>query len=133
MEYWSDGIRCRVFVVRGSDPSTPILHYFNTPPSTGATPMEFLNLGRSGLKVSRLCLGTMMFGGPTDEAESTRIIHRALDTGINFIDTADVYNDGESERITGKAIAPRRAQVVLATKVRNRMGPGPNDAGLSRR
>src|SRR5207253_595459 len=80
-----------------------------------------------------LWLGTRMFGGPTGEVESARIIHRALDAGINFVDTADVYNGGESERITGRAIRDRRDQVVLATKVRNRTGEGPNDAGLSRR
>ena len=94
--------------------------------------MEYRTLGRSGVKVSRLCLGTMMFGGPTDEQESTRIIHRALDAGINFIDTANIYNDGESERVTGRALQGRRDQVVLATKVRYPVGPGPNDGGLSR-
>lgn len=94
--------------------------------------MQIVNLGRSGLKVSRLCLGTMMFGGPTDEADSCRIIQRAMDAGINFIDTADVYNDGVSERITGRAVHDRRDQVVIATKVRNRTGPGANDAGSSR-
>lgn len=94
--------------------------------------MEFVTLGRSGVKVSRLCLGTMMFGGPTDEAESARIIHRALDAGINFIDTANVYNAGESEVVTGRAIRDRRAAVVLATKAKNPMGDGPNDQGLSR-
>jgi aryl-alcohol dehydrogenase-like predicted oxidoreductase len=95
--------------------------------------MEIVNLGRCGLKVSRLCLGTMMFGGPTGGADSARILHRALEAGLNFVDTADVYNDGESERITGRAIRDRRDQVVLATKGRNRTGPGPNDAGSSRR
>ena len=94
--------------------------------------MEYRNLGRTGLKVSPLCLGTMMFGGPTDEAGSIRIIHRALDAGINFLDTANVYNGGESERITGRAVRDRRDQVVLATKVRNAMGEGPNSGGTSR-
>jgi aryl-alcohol dehydrogenase-like predicted oxidoreductase len=94
--------------------------------------MEYVNLGRAGVKVSRLCLGTMMFGGPTDEAESIRIIHRALDAGINFVDTANMYVLGESERVTGKAIRDRRDSVVLATKVKNPMGDGPNDQGLSR-
>jgi aryl-alcohol dehydrogenase-like predicted oxidoreductase len=94
--------------------------------------MQILRLGRSGLKVSRLCLGTMMFGGPTNEEDSARIIHRALDAGLFFLDTADVYNDGESERIVGRAVQARRDQVVLATKGRNRTGPGPNDAGSSR-
>ena len=94
--------------------------------------MEYRNLGRAGLKVSSLCLGTMMFGGPTEERDSIRIIHRALDAGINFLDTANVYNSGESERITGRAIRDRRDKVVLATKVRGAMGDGPNDAGSSR-
>lgn len=94
--------------------------------------MEYVNLGKSGVKVSPLCLGTMMFGGPTDEAESTRIIHLAIDAGINFIDTANVYNGGEAERIVGKAIQDRRDQVVLVTKVRGGMGEGVNDQGLSR-
>ena len=66
--------------------------------------MEYRTLGSAGVKVSPLCLGTMMFGGPTGEEESVRIIHRALDAGINFLDTANVYNDGESERITGRAL-----------------------------
>jgi aryl-alcohol dehydrogenase-like predicted oxidoreductase len=94
--------------------------------------MQYVNLGKAGVKVSRLCLGTMMFGGATPEAESTAIIHRALDAGINFLDTANVYNAGESERVTGKAIRDRRDQVVLATKAKNPMGDGPNDQGLSR-
>jgi aryl-alcohol dehydrogenase-like predicted oxidoreductase len=94
--------------------------------------MEYRNLGRAGVNVSPLCLGAMMFGGPTDEQDSIRIIHRALDAGINFIDTANVYNGGESERVTGRAIRDRRDQVVLATKVRGGMGDGPNDSGSSR-
>lgn len=94
--------------------------------------MNHITLGGSGVKVSRLCLGTMMFGGPTDETESIRIIHRAMDEGINFIDTANVYNNGESERIVGKAIKDRRDQVVLVTKVAGPRGTGPNDGGTSR-
>ncbi len=94
--------------------------------------MEYVNLGRAGAKVSRICLGTMMFGSATDAEESTRIIHRALEAGINFIDTANVYNAGESEVITGQAIRDRRADVILATKAKNPMGAGPNDQGLSR-
>lgn len=94
--------------------------------------MEYRTLGGNGVKVSRLCLGTMMFGGATSEADSIRIIHRALDAGINFIDTANMYNDGESECVTGKALRGRWDRVVLATKVKNAMGEGPNDAGLSR-
>ena len=96
--------------------------------------MEYRMLGRTGVKVSPLCLGTMNFGGPTPEDESIRIIHAALDAGINFIDTADMYNAGESERIVGKALKQgnRRDQVVLATKCFFPMGDGPNDRGVSR-
>jgi aryl-alcohol dehydrogenase-like predicted oxidoreductase len=98
--------------------------------------MELRLLGRTGVRVSKLCLGAMMFGewGNTDHDESIRIIHRALDAGINFIDTADVYSQGESEEIVGKALAGgRREQVVLATKVHGEMGEGPNRRGNSRR
>jgi aryl-alcohol dehydrogenase-like predicted oxidoreductase len=97
--------------------------------------MEFRALGRTGVQVSQLCLGTMMFGewGTKDHDESARIIRRALDAGINFIDTADMYSDGESEEIVGKAIAGRRDEVVLATKVYNPMGDDPNERGNGRR
>jgi len=95
--------------------------------------MQYRTLGRSGLKVSPLCLGTMMFGGPTDEAEAHRIIDQAAGQGINFIDTADVYEQGRSEEIVGRGIAAKRRHWVLATKLANPAGPGPNDAGLSRR
>jgi aryl-alcohol dehydrogenase (NADP+) len=94
--------------------------------------MDYRNLGRSGLKVSPLCLGTMMFGGPTDEATARRIVDRARDRGFNFIDTADVYTEGRSEEITGRAIRGSRDHWVLATKVANPTGEGPNDRGLSR-
>ncbi|MGA2756033.1 MAG: aldo/keto reductase, partial [Solirubrobacteraceae bacterium] len=93
-------------------------------------------LGRTGVKVSPLCLGAMMFGGwgNPDHDDSVRIIHRALDAGINFIDTADVYSRGESEEIVGKALAGgRRDDVVLATKVHGDMAESPNDRGNSRR
>lgn len=95
--------------------------------------MDYRKLGRSGLKVSPLCLGTMMFGGQTDDATSRRIIEMARDAGINFIDTADVYNDGRSEEITGRAIAADRDRWILATKLCNPMGDGPNERGLSRK
>ncbi len=95
--------------------------------------MDYRNLGRSGLQVSPLCLGTMMFGGATDEPTSVRIIGQARDAGINFIDTADVYNDGRAEEITGRAIRAERERWVLATKLCNATGSGPNDRGLSRR
>ena len=97
--------------------------------------MDYARLGHSGLKVSRLCLGTMMFGrwGNTDHDDCVRIIHRALDEGVNFIDTANRYGMGESEEIVGKALDGRRDEVVLATKV---FMPGPGgvlDRGTSRR
>jgi aryl-alcohol dehydrogenase-like predicted oxidoreductase len=98
--------------------------------------MEMRPLGRTGVKVSPLCLGAMMFGawGNTDHDDCIRIIHRALDAGINFIDTADVYARGESEEIVGRALAGgRRDHVVLATKVHGRMGDDPNEFGNSRR
>jgi aryl-alcohol dehydrogenase-like predicted oxidoreductase len=98
--------------------------------------MEMRTLGSTGVRVSPLCLGAMMFGawGNTDHDESVRIIHRALDAGINFIDTADVYARGESEEIVGKALAGgRRENVILATKVHGTMGDDPNEFGNSRR
>ncbi len=95
--------------------------------------LQYHNLGTAGVKVSSLCLGAMMFGDPTPEAESLDIIQAAFDAGINFVDTADKYGNGESERIVGKAIRARRDQTVLATKGRLAMGPGPNDAGSSRK
>jgi aryl-alcohol dehydrogenase-like predicted oxidoreductase len=98
--------------------------------------MELRTLGSTGVRVSPLCLGAMMFGdwGNQDHDESIRIIHRALDAGINFIDTADVYSRGESEEIVGKALAGgRRDNVVLATKVHGTMGDDPNQFGNSRR
>ena len=95
--------------------------------------MNYESLGASGLKVASLWLGTMMFGDQTDAAEAARIVDAARDAGINAIDTADAYADGESERITGRLIGADRERWVLATKLANPMGPGPNDRGLSRR
>ncbi len=97
--------------------------------------MEYRTFGRTGVKVSPLCLGAMMFGlwGNRDHDDSIAIIHAALDGGINFIDTADVYSAGESEEIVGKALQGRRDEVVLATKVHGVMGTDPNQAGNSRR
>ncbi len=98
--------------------------------------MEYRTLGRTGVKVSPLCLGAMMFGsfGNQDHDDSIRIIQRAVDAGINFIDTADVYSFGESEEIVGKALAQlKRHQIVLATKVHGTMGQDPNAQGNSRR
>src|SRR3954464_5157776 len=103
--------------------------------------MKFRPLADTGVFVSELCLGTMTFGGAgqiwevmgaLDQSGADAIVHRALDAGINFIDTANVYAAGESETLVGKAIAGRRHEVVLATKVRGRMGQGPNQVGLSR-
>jgi aryl-alcohol dehydrogenase-like predicted oxidoreductase len=97
--------------------------------------MNYRTLGSTGTKVSPLCLGAMMFGawGNPDHEDSIRIIHRALDAGINFIDTADVYSRGESEEIVGKALAGgKRDHVVLATKVHGTMGDDPNEFGNSR-
>ncbi len=97
--------------------------------------MEHRQLGRTGVSVSKFCLGAMMFGawGNRDHDESIRIIHTALDAGINFIDTADVYGQGESEEIVGKALGGRRDKVILATKFHNAMGEDPNQQGNSRR
>ena len=103
--------------------------------------MRYSTVGRTGLFVSELCFGAMTFGGKsgiwekignTEQQEADRLIGLALDAGINFFDTADVYSEGESERILGKALGSRRKDIVLASKVRGRMGPGPNDVGLSR-
>ena len=96
--------------------------------------MEYRRLGRSGVMVSPLCLGTMNFGGSTTEEDSFAIMQKAVDGGINFFDTANVYNEGESERITGKFLKEKnlREKVVLATKVYSRVGDGPNDGGGTR-
>lgn len=95
--------------------------------------MEYRSLGRSPLQISPLTLGTMMFGGATDPQESIRIVHDARDNGINSIDTADVYNKGETERVVAKALAGERDRWVLASKAGNRLGDGPNHAGFSRK
>ncbi|MDX2972778.1 aldo/keto reductase [Kribbella solani] len=97
--------------------------------------MQYRTLGRTGIKVSPYALGAMMFGavGNSDHGDSIRIIHKALDAGINFVDTADMYSAGESEEIVGKALAGRRDRVVLATKSHLPMGDDPNQRGNSRR
>ncbi|MCX4427743.1 aldo/keto reductase [Streptomyces mirabilis] len=97
--------------------------------------MKYRTLGRTGIKVSPYCLGAMMFGaiGNPDHDDSVRIIHKALDAGINFVDTADAYSRGESEEIVGKALKGRRDDVVLATKAHLPMGDDPNQRGNSRR
>ncbi|WP_428375261.1 aldo/keto reductase [Lichenicoccus sp.] len=102
--------------------------------------MEYRQLGRSGLKVSALTLGTMTFGGKarfsyvgnTDQSGATRMVDIALDAGVNLLDTSDIYSSGTAEEILGEAIRGKRGNVLLATKARFPMGPGPNDAGLSR-
>jgi aryl-alcohol dehydrogenase-like predicted oxidoreductase len=95
--------------------------------------MQYRVLGGSGIKVSQLCLGTMLFGGPTDAAEAGRIMDHALDSGVNFIDTANVYTEGRSEAVIGPAIKAKRDRWVLATKVAQSTGPAVTDMGLSRR
>lgn len=97
--------------------------------------MRYRTLGGTGIEVSVHCLGAMMFGaiGNPDHEDCARILHTALDSGINFVDTADMYSGGESEEIVGKALAGRRDEVVLATKVHFPMGEGPNRSGNSRR
>jgi aryl-alcohol dehydrogenase-like predicted oxidoreductase len=97
--------------------------------------MDHRPLGRTGVSVSKLCLGAMMFGawGNPDHDDAIRIVHAALDAGIDFVDTADVYSQGESEEIVGKALAGRRDRVVLATKFWGQMGEGENRSGASRR
>src|SRR3954471_17577362 len=96
--------------------------------------LNYVPLGSSNVRVSRFCLGTMMFGGKTAADEGVRITRRAIDAGINFIDTADVYTEGRCEQIVGDALAEGslRDQVFLATKAGMKMGPGVNDIGTSR-
>lgn len=95
--------------------------------------MHYRKMGRTGLKVSAICLGTMTYGNQINEAEAIGLINHAFASGINFFDTADSYAEGRSEEIVGKAIRDKRQQVILATKVASKVGPGPNDAGLSRK
>jgi aryl-alcohol dehydrogenase-like predicted oxidoreductase len=95
--------------------------------------MKYRRLGRTGLKVSEICLGTMTYGDQVGETEAIRLMNKALDLGVNFFDTADAYIEGRSEEIVGKALKGVRDSVVVATKVANRTGPGPNDVGLSRK
>jgi len=95
--------------------------------------MHYRTLGRTGIKVSEMCLGTMTFGDQVNEPDSITIIKTAMDKGVNFIDTANMYVKGRSEEIVGKAIKDRREGVILATKVAFEMGPNPNDEGLSRK
>jgi aryl-alcohol dehydrogenase-like predicted oxidoreductase len=95
--------------------------------------MRYKKMGRTGLKVSEMCLGCMTFGGQADEKASFAIMDRAVEAGCNFFDTANVYTEGRSEQIVGKWLKGRRESVVLATKVRGKVGEGPNDTGLSRK
>ncbi len=94
--------------------------------------MQYRRMGRTGLKVSELCLGTMTFGHGTGEKEATEMVYRCFDAGINFFDTADAYGSGDSEVLLGKALKGRRREAIVATKFFNPMGPGPNDSGMSR-
>ena len=94
--------------------------------------MEYRFLGNTGVKVSSVCLGTMMFGGQTNEADSIEIMHKAFDLGVNFVDTANMYSVGASEEVVGKGIKGYRDDIVLATKGRQKMGDGPNQQGASR-
>jgi aryl-alcohol dehydrogenase-like predicted oxidoreductase len=102
--------------------------------------MKMRSLGKTGVKISELCFGTMTFGnrgffkniGGLGQKEATALVNMALEGGINFFDTADVYSEGLSEELLGKALGKRRQSIILATKVRGKMGPGPNDIGLSR-
>ena len=95
--------------------------------------MKYRNLGHSGVKVSPICLGTMMFGGPTDEATAGRIVAKAKDQGVNFIDSADAYTGGKSEEVVGRAIGNQRHDWVLATKLGNVLSDRPNHGALSRK
>src|SRR3954463_2587378 len=105
--------------------------------------MQYTRLGPTGTQVSRICLGCMSFGAPDrgshpwtlDEERSRPVIRHAIELGINFFDTANVYSDGTSEEIVGRALREfaKREEVVIATKVQGRMRPGPNGAGLSRK
>jgi len=99
--------------------------------------MEYVNLGRTGVKVSRICLGCMSFGNDAawkiEVDEARKLVNKAIDLGINFFDTANMYSAGRSEEITGECLRPHRDNVILATKVFFPMGKGPNDSGLSRR
>ena len=100
--------------------------------------MKYRRLASTGVYVSELCLGAMTFGGQwpvigaLGQPEADQLVHRSLDAGVNFFDTANVYSLGDSEQILGKALGRKRHEVILATKVRTRMGPGPNQVGLSR-
>ena len=118
----------------GPEPEAITLETFGRE-SRRPDPWNYRPLGRTGVQVSKLCLGTMMFGawGNPDHDDSIRIIHAALDAGVNFVDTADVYSAGESEEIVGKALKGRRDDVVLATKFFMPMGDDPNRRGASRR
>jgi aryl-alcohol dehydrogenase-like predicted oxidoreductase len=102
-------------------------------PGKEESPMDYRYLGRSALKVSPLCLGAMMFGGETDEGTAARILDRAAERGINFLDTADVYNGGRSEEVTGRTIAAKRDWWVVATKFGYGGGADPNGSGQSRK
>ena len=95
--------------------------------------MRYVNFGKTGIRVSEVCLGTMTFGKEANEAASVAIMNRAKEAGINFFDTADIYNKGITEEIVGRWLGPHRKDIVLASKVHFPTGPGPNEYGSSRR
>ncbi|MBM3288569.1 MAG: aldo/keto reductase, partial [Candidatus Hydrogenedentes bacterium] len=95
--------------------------------------MEYVAFGATGIRVSEVCLGTMTFGKEADEAGSIAIMERAVEAGVNFFDTADIYTQGQSEEIIGRWMRPRREDIVLASKAHFPTGPRPNDYGSSRR
>jgi 1-deoxyxylulose-5-phosphate synthase len=95
--------------------------------------MRYRKMGRTGLKVSEICLGTMTYGSQVEEQDAIKIIEHAVECGVNFFDTADGYVQGRSEEVVGKALKKTRQSIVLATKVASKSGPGPNDVGLSRK
>src|SRR5579871_4521258 len=94
--------------------------------------MDRINLKHTSLEVSRVCFGNMTFGGQTDEASARRMIDLCADAGVNFLDTANIYNLGAAEEMLGRLLEGRRQQFILASKVRNKMGEGPDMSGLSR-
>ena len=95
--------------------------------------MEYVNLGKTGLKISEYCIGADNFGGQTNAEDSLRIMSAAFDGGVNFIDTANSYTDGLSEENVGRFIKTRRSEVVLATKGKSQVGPNPNDVGVNKK
>jgi aryl-alcohol dehydrogenase-like predicted oxidoreductase len=134
-ENYAGGRSEDAFVRRASNSAAHVVFFRALAGGDKLSAMRYRTLGDTGVKVSPLCLGAMMFGpwGNPDHDDAARIIHTALDAGVNFVDTADVYSQGESEEIVGKALRSRRDTVILATKFHGGMGDDPNMAGNSRR